>query len=279
MTARLLPPMTEDEYHALPAFSQSIATTLVTRSPMHAFLQHPAHGGKGKRSSKAMDLGTLGHALVLGKGRKIRVIDADNYRTDAAKDARDDAKAAGEIPVLAGDHAEAIEMAGSVLATLDEMGIVLDGVSEQGIEWDEETALHGPLRCRGMFDHLRLHAGQIVDLKFTADASSPRIERSAIDHGYDVQRAAYVSALEKLRPELTGRVDFLFLFVETEPPHIVNPVRADGAFRELGERRWRRAVNEWASCVAANHWPGYAPAGINNITAPAWAISREDYGL
>lgn len=276
MTARRLT-VTPDDYHAStePILSQSTATTIVTKSPQHAWLAHPAFGAKGKTATKTMDVGSAAHALVLGKGAPLHIVNADNWRTKAAKEERDLARAKGEIPVLAEQHNQVVMMAGAILAQLDERGISLHGDSEAAIEWEEQSVLNGPVRCRGMLDHLIEHEGVIYDLKITGDASSAAIEKSAMRFGYDIQRAAYVSALEKLRPELAGRVDFVFLFAENEEPYLLNPVRGDGVFRELGERRWMRAVNIWAACLAANQWPGFG-TGINAITAPMWALSREE---
>ena len=64
---------------------------------------HPRLGGAqddeddapSDRDSKAKELGTLVHRLVLNKGGDIVVIQADSFRTNAAKAERDLAKAAG----------------------------------------------------------------------------------------------------------------------------------------------------------------------------------------
>lgn len=271
---------TPAEYHAAkterPMLSQSIATTLITRTAQHAWRSHPALGGKGRTATPAMELGTAAHSLVLGKGAKLRIVEADDWRSKSAREAREAARDAGEVPVLAAQHNEIVIMAGEIKAQLDALGIDLCGESEAAIEWDEESALFGPVRCRGMIDHLVEDAGKIYDLKITNDASMAAIEKSAMRFGYDIQRAAYVSALEKLRPDLVGRIDYVILFAESEYPHLVHPVRGDGTFRELGEMRWRRAVNEWAACLSTDTWPGYA-TGINTITAPPWAVAREEY--
>jgi hypothetical protein len=56
----------------------------------------------------------------------------------------------------------------------------------------------------------------------------------------------------------------------------MNVCEPDGIFRELGERRWIRAVTEWARCTAENRWPSYGTT-VNPITAPTWALAREGY--
>ncbi len=94
------------------------------------------------------------------------------------------------------------------------------------------------------------------------------------EYGYDVQRAAYTSALRTIKPELAGREDFVFLFCEIEEPFCVTPVRPDGQFRDLGQRRWERAVQTWRDCLRFDNWPGYSDRIIDVAPMP-WALARE----
>lgn len=275
MTAKLIK-VTPDEYHALPpAFSQSLATTLIAKSPLHARTQQL--DGSGKAPTDSMDLGNVVHSLVLGTGKKYAVLEYNDFRTKAAKEARDAARARGQVPILRDDFEEARQIAIRIHEQLDARGIVLNGDSEVAIEWDEETPF-GTVTCRGMMDHLWLRHGRILDLKVTADASPLKVERSAESFGYAIQCAAYTRALGKYDPSLAGRTTFLFVFAETSPPYAVNVCKPDGVFRELGDRRWTRAVMTWANCMLENKWPGYG-SGVNDLTAPPWAMQREELGL
>jgi hypothetical protein len=78
-----------------------------------------------------------------------------------------------------------------------------------------------------------------------------------------------------LIPDLAGRIEFLFGFCEKADPFAINLTRPDGTFRELGERRWLRAVATWAECLKTDRWPGYGDH-INPLSAPAWALAREE---
>ena len=265
-----------DAYHELPGLSSSIAKVVIDQSPLHAFAQHRMFGGRGREATKLMDRGNVVHSLVLGRGKKFEVLDFDNYKTHKAQDARDAARAAGLIPILAHDLEAAEQIAAAILRQLPEHGITLVGQSEVAIEWWEQAGDEQFIRCRGMFDHLLLSAGVIIDLKITGDASPGAIERGAENMGYALQQAAYRRALTALRPELAGRIDFLFVFAEADYPHAINVVRGDGVFREIGDRRWQRAVHTWGRCLATNTWPSYG-GGINQLSPPAWALSREGY--
>ena len=264
-----------DDYHSLHGLSASTAKTIVAQSPLHAWHQHGAYGAAGKKPTKLMDRGNVIHSLVLGKGKAFRVIDHDSWRTNASKDARDEARAAKLIPILREDYDDAEMATVEIMKELSDRGVVLDGVSEQAIAWTEDSE-SGPVACRGMMDHLRMDAGQIVDLKIVSSADPTSVERSAESFGYAIQAAAYQRALVQMRPELAGRTRFLFLFCEATPPYAMNVCEPDGVFAEIGERRWLRAVEIWGRCIKRNEWPGYGKT-VNRLSAPPWALAREGY--
>ncbi|MGN6106663.1 MAG: PD-(D/E)XK nuclease-like domain-containing protein [Kofleriaceae bacterium] len=264
-----------DEYHSRPGLSSSTAATLIMRSPLHAWTQHPAYGGAGRKPTELMDRGTAIHSMVLGVGKQIAPLPFDDWRTKAAKESRDKARAAGMIPMLHEDHADAEVAAREIRTRLAERNISLTGESEIAVEWHEDSP-SGPVLCRGMMDHLWLRDGIVLDLKVVSSAAPASVERSAENFGYAIQAAAYTRAIAQLRPNLTGRIEFLFAFCEAEPPFAMNICRPDGAFRELGERRWMRAVHEWGACLASGEWPAYGK-GINQLSPPAWALAREEF--
>ena len=281
MTASLLD-VTPDEYHLRQGLSSSTAKTLISRSPLHAWQQHPSYGAKGKTATKAMDRGQAGHTFLLGKGKRIACLPYKDWRTDAAKDSREKARAAGFVPMLHADYTAGEELAAMIKRRLVEehardprVPAALDGVSEQAMEWHEDSA-SGPVLCRGMMDHVWLDRGRILDLKLVEDASDAAIERAAENMGYAIQSTAYTRGLTRVLPHLAGRIQFLFLFVEVDEPYAMNLVEPDGLFEEIGERRWLRAVESWGRSVKENNWPAYG-TGIRRIGPPPWALSREGY--
>lgn len=269
--------LTPEEYHRDPApapsLSASIAKILLDESPLHAWHAHPKLGGVSRPASAAMDRGTLIHKLVLGAGAAIEPIDAKDYKTKAAREARDKARAERKIPVLVHELKEATAAAAAIRANLAEQGIEFTGRSEVACVWEEQTAC-GPIWCRGLFDHLiERGAAMIIDLKTIRSAHPDACARAVVNYGYDVQQAAYTRAIEKARPELAGRVRFVFAFVETEPPYATTPARITGDFREHGERRWINAIETWASCLSMNNWPGYALDTVN-LEPPGWLLRK-----
>lgn len=267
MTARILD-VSADEYYALTDhFSQTCAKKLLKQSALHARTH------RAKKPTRLMDRGNIIHRLVLGKGKDFEVLQFGDYKTKAAQTARDAAHAEGRVPVLAHTFEEYCVAAEAIRVRLADMGLVLDGASELAFEWTEKTD-RGDVLCRGMADHIWLDTGRILDLKIIDDASPSNVERSAATLDHAVQHAAYTRAVQQLRPDLVGRIQFLFAFCEPGEPYDVNVSEPDGAFRELGEQRWIRAVTTWAKCVAEDSFPGY---GVNHINAPIWQLRNEGF--
>ncbi len=275
MTARILN-VSPDEYHLLPGLSQSTAATLILKSPRHAWHEHPAYGAAKRKATRAMDIGTVVHSIRLGKGKQFAPVPFDDYKTKASRQTRDSMRAAGMVPVLHHELERAERIAAVLEKELIREGLALDGESEVAIEWYEPST-SGPVLCRGMMDHVHIDRGRIIDLKIVANAGRKAIERSAESFGYGIQWAAYTRALIQLRPDLAGRTEFWFVFCENDEPFVINPCQPDGLFRELGERRWRRAVETWAYWLARDPsgatWPGYA---TRYISASSWALEEEE---
>lgn len=268
--------LTAEEYFsepcAVPALSSSIAHVLNEQSPIHAWTQHAAFGGVKRGPTKALDAGSLIHTLLLDAGKDVEIIKADDYRTNAAKASRDAARAAKRIPVLEKDYDSATVAADALRSKFASLEIGLTGVSEITAMWTETASNGAKVQCRGMMDHLV--APRIYDVKSIRSASPDTCRRHIEEYGYDIQRAAYVSAVEHIVPDFAGRVEFIFVFCELEPPYDVTPIRLSGAFRELGERRWKRAVDIWERCLRTGVWPGYVD-GIIEVDPSPWRLAKD----
>lgn len=277
MPARILD-VTQAEYRSnssgVPCLSQSTAHILLSQSPLHAWTFHPALGGQSRPRTDAKDGGTLIHKLLLGKGQDIAVLGVKDYRTNAAKEARDEAIALGKLPVKEADYENA-ENAANKLATrlLNDYNIILSGESEVAFEW-EETGQQGPVLCRGMMDHVKVSEGVIYDVKSTRSAHPRQCAASMVTYGADVQWAAYTNSLEKYNSDLLGRSDMIFLFMELDPPYAILPARPNGMMRELGAMKWARAVKLWEKCLTTDVWPGYS-TDIVQLEPMPWHMAAE----
>lgn len=256
-----------------PSLSSSVAKTIVERSALHAKMTHPRFGG-APRTSEEMDRGALIHGLVNGGGAGYAVIDADDFRTKAAREARDAARAAGKIPVIASKLEPLLAAADQIRARLSLIGISLSpDHSEVSVFWREPSEA-GEVLCRGRLDNWPGGA-TIYDLKTTENAAPDAVERSIARFGYDIQVGAYISAIEHLKPELRGRVRFEWIFAEYEPPYSVTRFVAAPSLEEIGRRRWSRAVSTWAECLRTGKWPEYGTQ-VRHIEAAGWLMMREE---
>lgn len=267
----------------VPSLSQSIAKVLVTQSPLHAWTYHPRLGELEnpevdiERGSKQKDDGHIVHRMLLGKGADVEIVHGfDNWKKNAAKALRAEAIEAGRVPVLA-HHYENLEAASETIKgnLLTQFGIDLNepgGESEIALEWSEDGA-NGPVLCRGRMDRIQFNRGLIFDVKTIYSAHPDVCGKQAVELGRDIQAAAYISALSKLRPDLAGRIEMLFLHVEIEPPYAIYPGPLDGELLELGRRRWDRAIFLWEECLRTGRWPAYA-SSITPIRGAGWAVKR-----
>jgi len=253
-----------------PSLSSSIAQIITERSPLHAHYLHPRlGGGRSDDESAAKERGSILHALLLGTGQEIEPIEAENFRTKAAQQARDAAIAAGKVPILAGEYEELLDLGELLRRRLADKGVTLAGESEVTAIWERDGVL-----CRGRFDKLLATDFLIQDLKFCATASPEEITRKMIAFGYDIQGAAYVEGFETLISDAAGRARMQFVFVEADPPHAVTVIEPDGTLRELGRKKWKRAKEIWRRSTETNHWPDYS-AGVLRVGAPAWAVTKD----
>lgn len=278
----------ERDYHAEtfwsgpPLLSASAAWTLLTQSPEHAALAHPKLGGAGSESSRAQDEGSVLHALLLGSGPAVHVVRADSFRTKAAREERDAAQAAGDIPLLEGDHERLLKAAEKIRSRLRDAGLVLDGASEVTAVWGA-----GPVMARGRMDHvlstsaagMDLEADEarvvIVDLKTTAQPVSGRAKLGAdlVRRGAHVQAFAYMQAIQTLRPRWKID-DFVWVVAEREPPYGLMVARPGEDMQQLGLEAWERAVGAWDRGLRLGFEGATVGALIDPVTlhAPAWAF-------
>jgi hypothetical protein len=282
MSARILN-VTEEEYHADPcadpSLSHSIAHILVSESPRHAWLAHPRLGGQGKQraATKAMDEGAILHALLLGKGAQFEMAMHDSWRTKQSQADKAAILEAGKIPILSQHFESLLKAATRVAENAAAQGFplgVADSESEVSIEFTERVGDHDVL-CRCRMDQIRAdHV--IYDVKSCRSANPRDIQRTIVQYGMDIQHVAYTRAYEQLVPDALGRADFVFLFCETEPPYEVVPARLDGIFKEIGTRRWDRALRQWRQLLLDGSWPwpGYSDGAVTLIP-PSFVISQE----
>lgn len=165
-------------YHAdavadVPTLSASIASILVSQSPAHAKAAHPKLNPYLVREEKdAFDLGTVVHQILLEGIDSVEVIEADSWRTNAAKEARAVARDAGRIPLLGKNYFDVLQMVDAAKAQIADYDaappLLTDGKPELTLTWEEDGVW---FRCRP--DWLRDDCTAIDDIKTTAHGADP----------------------------------------------------------------------------------------------------------
>jgi hypothetical protein len=218
------------------------------------------------------DFGHLAHRLVLGKGADIVEIDAPDYRTKDAREARDKAHANGETPALAHEVDKARVMARRVLEhpRAGQWFDIKRGAAEQSVyATDPLTGVR--LRMRADWLWMGAADGRLlcVDYKTGTTANPDELVRKFWQLGYFMQDAWYRRVLTLAK--IAADPAFCFVVQEKEPPHLVTIVKYDAEAVAEGERLNRKAIDLYARCRERDEWPSYSD-GIVSLSLPHWAF-------
>lgn len=270
----LYPDVPEELYHRDPVPGGSLSVSgmkkLLPPSCPAIFDYERKHP---KRGSKAMDLGTTVHGLVLGTGPEIAVLGFADRRTRAYKEAEAAALEAGKVPMLAKDYAEAQAIADAVGKRENAAALLTDGDPEVSMFWqDSEGIWH-----RGRMDYWT-YVGQtptIVDFKTAADASPDARAKSAGEYGYFMQDPHYRQGLATLLGCSPDDVDFVFIVVSTSPPYLVQEHRLTARDTEVGAELCRIATEMYRDCTETGVWPAWSDE-IDDLPLTGYQRSRAE---
>lgn len=276
MTATIPAPEVIDDlpdiaYHSdRTSLSSSGARLLLPPSTPEKFRYAMDHPRPPKRE---YDFGHVAHRLILGAGSEIAIVDADSWRTNAAKAQADEARAANKVPVLAHVYTEAEAMAARVTEHPVAGSLLAEGRAEASV-YATDPMTGTRLRARpDWMTNLRSGRLALVDYKTTTNAAPTVFAKSVGSYGYDMQADWYrrVCALASLGDDSA----WLFIAQEKTAPYAVSVNELTGDdIRNAGLLN-RRAIDTFARCTDTNHWPGWD--SINLIDLPKWAVyERED---
>lgn len=266
------------QYHAddlggdTPSLSASLIHTLLTYSPAHARAAHPKLNPNLERDDAShYDIGTIAHALLLqGDADLCEVIDAPDWRTKAAKEARDEARVNGKVPLLAHQLDNVTALVEAVAAQLigfnDSPPVLTEGKPEQTLVWEENGVL-----IRSRLDWLRDDYRAIDDVKTTSRSANPEgWSRSLFNFGGDIQAALYLRGVKAV----TGAdATFRWLVIETAAPYAMSVLTPGPDVLALADAKIDRALDIWADCLATDRWPAY-PTRVCTVELPPWEEPR-----
>jgi len=273
-----------------PSLSSGAAHRIVTRSPLHVWTEHPRLGAGTREESDAADTGTIAHDLLLGGEGKIAVINPADYRSKPTKDnpegsipvgwtnsairaARDEARANGLTPILAGAMAGAKAMCEEARRFVDQSeiaGVFDEGASEVTMIWRE-----GDAWCRARPDYVNHEQKVMLHYKTTRASASPEafVRGIMIGSGYDVSLAFYRRGFETL----TQQKDFMhvILIQEQTAPYACALVSLDPAAWAIADGKVQRAIALWQQCISSGKWPAYSNR-IHYATPTPWQLAEAE---
>lgn len=273
------PGVPDDEYHAdITALSSSGARLLLPPSAPELF-RHKLDGER--KPKREFDFGQIAHRLLLGDGARFEVLHpevvglkadgtlAANPRATAGwKQAEQDARDAGRVPVHADDFAKAEAMVSAVRRHPQAGPLFADGTPELSLfATHPETGV----RLRARPDWTIGYHGTptlFVDFKTTVCAEPNEFARKGSGFGYHIQAAFYLHVAR-----LVGmNVDrFLFVACEKTAPHMVSVVEYNGDDLDAADQLVTQAIHTFAECSRRNVWPGYPPV-IHTMRVPPWLL-------
>lgn len=269
-------------YLAMPAASASLLHTLSERCPYAAWFEswlNPKPVADG--GSDVQDAGSVAHALLLeGNADVVQIVDAPDWRKDAAKAARDAARETGKIPVLVGRMPQIIAMVESARAFIESLResepaiwMVMQpsgGESEVTMVWQERDGTLLKMRP----DRISHDRRVIVDYKTTGASAEPDswFRWQATKLGYPMSSAHYRRGVEVL---CNVQTEYVWLVQEQDAPYLCSLVALDPAGRDLATRKALRARQSWAACASTGRWPSY-PNRVAYPETPPWEFAREE---
>ncbi len=258
------------DYMKMRGFSNSVAWRVITQSPFHARYSQTAP----REEAGVADIGTIAHKILLeGSEEGIALIDADDWRTKAAKELRDAAYAEGKTPLLERKMEPIRDMVAAArkfVAQSEIAGVFDTGNAEVTIDWNDDG-----LPCKIRPDYLtdQWH----ISLKTTPGSANPAswIRRQLTPMGYDFGLMFYERGLLANNID----VDHRLLVIEQEPPYGCCVVALAPSKREIAGNMVHRAIQIWKNCKATGVYPCYSTE-THFAEAAAWehteALEREN---
>lgn len=280
-------------YHADPIDGGSLSSTGARMLlPPSCPAKYRWYADNGQPPKQHFDFGQAAHAEVLGIGDPTVRVEADDWRTKAAKAERDEAYANGEVPLLAADHDRVQGMAAAIRAH-PLASALFDpdtGRPEVSLFWLNDVF---GVWCRARLDWLSGHritvAGRphlvIPDYKTAASSEPAAIAKAMHSFGYHSQMSWYLDGAKEL--DLSEGLPILPLLVvqEKDPPYVVTIGQPDAYALRVAATRNYKALDVFAACVASGVWPGYSDEVVD-LSLPGFAeyeheaaVDRGDFDI
>ena len=218
---------------------------------------------------REFEIGTAAHALVLGAGPMLAEIDAENWRTDRAKQDAEDARADGMVPLLPHEYQMVQDMAKALRGHRAAAALFSPdrGEVEQSLFWVDGPT--GVMR-RARLDHLPYPTGGraiLADYKTCISADEQSCAKTMWDYGYHRQAAAYLDGARALR-RADDEAMYVIVYQEKTAPYLVHVFEVDAMALQIARDQNRAALELYARCAAEDRWPGWEDVDLLGV--PGW---------
>jgi hypothetical protein len=287
----MYPELPFEEYLSQPAVSASLLRSVITECPRAAWYESWLNTARAQNdNTKASDAGSIAHELLLeGSDNCVQVFDRADYpgarggipegwTNLSIRQARDDCRAAGKIPVLKEQYTlieNMVDAARNFIESLKHSEPAIHalfqldgGASEVSMIWDDDSTL-----CRIRPDRINETRTLVCDPKFTDTSVNPAdwSRRQMTPMGYWLRAAFYRRGCRMM---FGTDCEYIFLVVGQKSPHLCSLVGVDPAGFDHGSMQVERGLRTWRECVDKKWWPGY-PGRVAYPEVKPWEQAEE----
>ena len=213
----------------------------------------------GGGSKDALDFGCAFHTTVLGAGEPVVPVTAASWQGKAAQEERQQAYAAGGVPILEKQLTQLDDMAAAVGSHVEASRLLTAGKPEVSVFVEVDG-----VPCKARFDWLA--DGYAVDLKTTASKPGKDLAKTVTDFGYDVSADHYLRVASAAGLDVS---EFWHIWVGKDAPHYVTVSDLDSSFYDRAAVLRELALERWQHPDMTDPYPG--ATGRLTLSAPRWS--------
>lgn len=264
----------------VPSLNSTLAKLMVETCPARVRFEHPRlnpplPGPDGrhlvKKANKAMTLGSVAHAVLLGHGKDYEVLPFERRNAKGAK-AAIGAVDPDKLVILEHEYLNAcgmVDAARKQLAEIDRYAFDSEYGYRELCIYARDASGAMTRALVDWYGDRHPQGVQCWDYKTTEGCANPdTIHWHMNRQGWAVQAAFQARIIETLKPELRGKVRFRFFVQEMEAPFLGSVIEPDPGAMVLAHKAVAVAIGLWQRCLTADMWPGY-PSDVRPIPAIA----------
>jgi len=263
-----------DVYHADPVARGSLsASGAKDLLPPSCPAKYRYKRDNGQAPKRIFELGHAAHALVLGTGSELVLVDRPRWDTNEVKAELAEIRDRGAVPLKRDEWDQVHAMADALRKHTDAAALFAPGSgrAEQSLFWVHEASGVWRRARLDWLPHQTLGRMIVPDYKTCVSADHDALQKVIYNLGYHRAAAWYVDAVLALG--MASQAAFVLVFQEKEPPYLVHVVEPDQTALRIGRDENRVALHVFAECIRTGVWPGYAD-DVSLISLPPWVEAR-----